>query len=47
MTPMSKASFKKALLDLAPVYERDINSTIEELTKILDTTTSEKKFTEQ
>ena len=35
------------MIDLSPVYERDINAQIEELTKILDTTTSEKTFSEQ
>ena len=47
MTPLSKASFKKSLVDLSQVYERDINNHIEELTKIMDTTTSEKTFAEQ
>lgn len=47
MAPISKLSFKKAMIDLSPVYERDINAQIEELTKILDTTTSEKTFSEQ
>lgn len=46
MAPISKSSFKKALLDFAPVYERDINSHIEQLTKILDKN-SEKTFNEQ
>ena len=47
MAPISKASFKRAMIDLSPVYERDINTAIEELTKILDTTTSEKTFADQ
>jgi len=47
MAPISKASFKKAMIDLSPVYERDINTQIEELTKILDTNTSAKTFSEQ
>ena len=35
------------MIDLSPVYERDINTQIEERTKILDQTTSEKTFPEQ
>ena len=35
------------MIDLSPVYERDINNYIQELTKILDTTTSDKTFQEQ
>ena len=26
MAPISKASFKRAMIDLSPVYERDINT---------------------
>lgn len=47
MVPISKQAFKKAMIDLSPVYERDINTQIEERTKILDQTTSEKTFPEQ
>lgn len=47
MAPISKQSFKKALIDLSPVYERDINAQIEDRTKILDQITSEKTFPEQ
>lgn len=47
MTPISKQSFKKSLIDLSQVYERDINMHIEELTKIMDITTSAKTFADQ
>ena len=47
MAPISKESFKKAMLDLSPVYERDINTHIDDLTKILDMTTSSKTFSNQ
>ena len=47
MAPISRHHFKKAMIDFSPVYERDINTQIEDLTKILDTTTSEKTFSEQ
>ena len=47
MAPISRQSFKRAMIDLSPVYERDINNQIEELTKILDTSTSNKTFSEQ
>ena len=47
MAPITKDSFKKALLDLSPVYERDINTHIEDLTKIFDMTTSSKTFSDQ
>lgn len=46
MAPISKNSFRKALLDFSPIYERDINQHIEDLTKILDKA-SEKTFAEQ
>ena len=46
MAPISKANFKKAMIDFSPVYERDINNHIEELTKIIDPDTSEKTFPE-
>jgi hypothetical protein len=43
MAPLSKQFFSKALLDLAPVYEREINAEIEDMTRILDSSKSKHK----
>lgn len=47
MVPLKEDSIRRALLDLAPVYERDMNAEIEELVKIVDTSQERKTFAGQ
>ena len=47
MTPWSANSFRTALKELSPVYERTMSREIEDMTEIIDGKTSKKNFNEQ
>lgn len=47
MTPISKESLSKALLELSPVYERTMNREIEDLTRVINSKGTIKTYAEQ